>query len=108
MKIGPQSSPAADAAALARANAEAGAAASKAANQAGTTAPGGSSTVSLSSTATGLMAGTTTADFDAQKVARIQQQIADGTFKPNAEAIADKLIANAQEVLDSVARTNAR
>jgi len=105
MKIGPHSSPTADAAALAQANAQAGAAASKAANQSGATATGASSTVSLSSTATGLMAGSTSADFDAEKVARIQQQIADGSFKPNAEAIADKLIANAQEVLDSVNRT---
>lgn len=107
MKIGPHSSPAADAAALARANAEAGAAASKAAGQQGATTTAGS-TVSISSTAAGLMASPSTADFDAAKVARIQQQIASGTFKPNAEAIADKLIANAQEVLDSVARTGSR
>lgn len=37
--------------------------------------------------------------FDADKVARIAQAIQDGTFKPNAEAIADKLIANARELL---------
>jgi negative regulator of flagellin synthesis FlgM len=107
MKIGPHSSPAADAAALARANAEAGAAASKAAGQTGASAPAGS-TVQISSTAANLLSAATTADFDAAKVARIQQQIAGGTFKPNAEAIADKLIANAQEVLDSVARTGGR
>lgn len=107
MKIGPHSSPAADAAALARANAEAGAAASKAAGQVGASAAG-SSTVQISSTAAGLMAVAPTADFDAAKVARIQQQIAEGTFKPNAEAIADKLIANAEEVLASVARTGSR
>lgn len=107
MKIGPHSSPAADAAALARANAEAGAAAGKAASQAGANAAPGS-TVQISSTAASLLAGASTADFDAAKVARIQQQIANGTFKPDAEAIADKLIANAQEVLDSVARTGLR
>jgi len=39
------------------------------------------------------------ADFDAEKVARIAQAIRDGKFKVNAEAIADKLVANAQELL---------
>ena len=51
-----------------------------------------------------LMAGAATADFDAEKVARISQAIADGSFKINAEVIADKLIANAQEVLGKVQR----
>jgi len=39
------------------------------------------------------------ADFDAEKVARIAQAIRDGQFQVNAEAIADKLIANAKELL---------
>ncbi len=39
------------------------------------------------------------ADFDTEKVARIAQAIRDGKFQVNAEAIADKLIANAQELL---------
>lgn len=39
------------------------------------------------------------ASFDAQKVSRITQAIRDGSFKPNAEAIADKLIANATRLL---------
>jgi negative regulator of flagellin synthesis FlgM len=38
-------------------------------------------------------------DFDAAKVARIAQAIREGKFQVNAEAIADKLIANAQELL---------
>ncbi|MEO3691175.1 flagellar biosynthesis anti-sigma factor FlgM [Roseateles paludis] len=37
--------------------------------------------------------------FDAAKVQRISQQIAEGTFKPDANGIADKLISNAQELL---------
>ena len=41
-------------------------------------------------------------DFDAAKVARISQAIENGTFKINAEAIADKLIANAKELLGKV------
>ena len=51
-----------------------------------------------------LLAGTSSAEFDAEKVERISQAIADGTYKVNADAIADKLIANAQEVLGKVQR----
>jgi negative regulator of flagellin synthesis FlgM len=39
------------------------------------------------------------AEFDAEKVERIAQEIREGRYKINAEAIADKLIANAQEAL---------
>jgi negative regulator of flagellin synthesis FlgM len=39
------------------------------------------------------------ADFDAEKVQRIAEAIRDGSFTVNAEAIADRLIANAQELL---------
>lgn len=60
-----------------------------------------SAQVELSSTATTLMSGVggSSAEFDADKVARISAAIADGSFKVNHAAIADKLIANAQEVL---------
>lgn len=56
--------------------------------------------VSLSSTASSLMSASG-ADpaFDAEKVERVKQSIADGSYKVNPEAIADKLISNAQEVL---------
>jgi negative regulator of flagellin synthesis FlgM len=37
--------------------------------------------------------------FDSAKVERIAQAIRDGRFTVNADAIADKLIANAQELL---------
>ena len=40
--------------------------------------------------------------FDAEKVARIAQAIKDGKFTVNHEAIADKLIANAQDLLGKV------
>ncbi len=49
-----------------------------------------------------LLSGGTSGEFDADKVARVGQSIADGTFKINPEAIADKLIANAQELLTKV------
>lgn len=39
------------------------------------------------------------ATFDTAKVDRIAQAIRDGNFKINPEAIADKLILNAQELL---------
>ena len=58
-------------------------------------------TVELSNTAAAMLspAYATSSEFDAEKVARIAQAIADGKFTINAEAIADKLIANAQELL---------
>jgi negative regulator of flagellin synthesis FlgM len=67
-------------------------------------APDASAKVELSSTASTLLAGGNSAEFDADKVARISQAIADGTYKVNPEAIADKLIANAQELLGKIPR----
>jgi negative regulator of flagellin synthesis FlgM len=61
-----------------------------------------SATVALSSTASTLLSGGASGEFDADKVARIAARIADGSFKINPEAIADKLIANAQELLTKV------
>ena len=58
-----------------------------------------SATIELSNTASTLLTGATTAEFDAEKVARISKAIEDGSFKINPEAIADKLISNAQELL---------
>jgi negative regulator of flagellin synthesis FlgM len=42
---------------------------------------------------------TQAAEIDAKKVASVRAAIQDGTFAVNAEAIADKLLANAQEML---------
>lgn len=44
------------------------------------------------------------AEFDAKKVEVVAKALADGTYKVNPEAIADKLIANAQELLSSAAQ----
>jgi negative regulator of flagellin synthesis FlgM len=65
-------------------------------------APAASATVTLSSTATNLLS---SADptFDADKVARIKEAIDNGTFKANPEAIADKLISNARELMPAPA-----
>lgn len=59
-----------------------------------------SAQVALSSTASALAGQDTEANFDAGKVERIAQAIRDGKFQINADAIADKLIANAQELLE--------
>lgn len=56
-------------------------------------------TVALSAAAALLTAPGKDGDFDTAKVARISQAIRDGKFEVNAGAIADKLIANAQELL---------
>jgi negative regulator of flagellin synthesis FlgM len=45
-------------------------------------------------------------DFDAEKVQRIAQAIREGRFTVNAEAIADKLIANAQDLLSGKPSTH--
>lgn len=59
-----------------------------------------SAQVALSSTAANLRAGSTNAvEFDSAKVERISQAIENGDFKIDAGAIADKLIANAAELL---------
>ncbi|MFG6448131.1 flagellar biosynthesis anti-sigma factor FlgM [Roseateles sp. BYS180W] len=59
-----------------------------------------SAQVALSPQASELLAGgRDESSFDAEKVKRISQAIADGKFTVNAEAIADKLLANVQEML---------
>ena len=61
-----------------------------------------SAKIQLSNTASTLLTGSTTPEFDAEKVARISKAIEDGSFKINPEAIADKLISNATELLGKV------
>jgi negative regulator of flagellin synthesis FlgM len=61
-----------------------------------------SAKVALSTAAASMRAGAAGAaegSFDAAKVERISQAIRDGRFQVNAEAIADKLIAHAVELL---------
>ena len=58
-----------------------------------------STQVELSAAASLLSGGAADSSFDAAKVDRISQAIRDGKFSVNAEAIADKLIENAQELL---------
>lgn len=63
-----------------------------------------SAKVALSPTVAQLAAGSQDGVFDAEKVQRISEAIRDGKFTVNADAIADKLIANAQELLGAVGK----
>ena len=63
-----------------------------------------SAKVALSTTVSQLTAGSSDGVFDAEKVQRISDAIRDGKFTVNADAIADKLIANAQELLGAVGK----
>jgi negative regulator of flagellin synthesis FlgM len=65
----------------------------------GTAAETGSAKVELSSAASLMVKLADDPAFDAQKVERIAAAIRDGRFSVNAEAIADKLIVNAEELL---------
>jgi negative regulator of flagellin synthesis FlgM len=89
---------------LAPANGNRAADAGKATPAAASPAADSSSTVELSTAAANLLRNSTAvqaanADFDAGKVERISDAIGRGQYSVNAEAIADKLLANAQELL---------
>jgi negative regulator of flagellin synthesis FlgM len=58
-----------------------------------------SATVQISSAAALISSADTDGTFDAEKVQRMAQAIRDGKFEVNADKIADKLIANTQELL---------
>lgn len=58
-----------------------------------------STEVALSAAATQLSSAASDPTFDTAKVERIATAIREGKFSVNAEAIADKLIVNAQELL---------
>jgi negative regulator of flagellin synthesis FlgM len=100
MKIGHLENKAATAAVTER---KPGAAATPAAAAAGDGVEA-SAKVALSTTVSQLAAGGTEGVFDAEKVQRISEAIRDGKFTVNADAIADKLIANAQELLGAVSK----
>jgi negative regulator of flagellin synthesis FlgM len=69
------------------------------ADPASTGKPEPSAKVELSASASVLAAAEADPAFDTAKVERIAQAIREGKFEINADAIADKLIQNAQELL---------
>ncbi len=71
---------------------------------AGGKGPEASAQIQLSSAASSLLAGVPDeGSFDVEKVGRIAQAISEGKFSINADVVADKLIANAQEMLSRAA-----
>jgi negative regulator of flagellin synthesis FlgM len=68
-------------------------------------APDSSTNVQMSETSAALREGgmaDANAEFDTEKVQRMRQAISDGVYRINAEAIADKLLANAQDLLGQI------
>ncbi len=65
----------------------------------GPASPESSAKLQLSPAAADVARAAGDGSFDAKKVDRIAGAIRDGSFQVNAEAIADKLIANATELL---------
>jgi negative regulator of flagellin synthesis FlgM len=66
--------------------------------------PAAGVTVTLSSSTTQALSGAAGASsdvFNSDKVEAMKAAIADGSFKVNAEAIADKMLSNAAEMLSS-------
>ncbi|MDT4883433.1 flagellar biosynthesis anti-sigma factor FlgM [compost metagenome] len=90
--------------------AERPAAGAEAAAVAGATAqPQAGVTVTLSSSTVSAMQGSAASGndvFNAEKVEAMKQAIANGSFQVNAEAIADKMLSNAAEMLSSSAGGN--
>ncbi|MCS4511223.1 flagellar biosynthesis anti-sigma factor FlgM [Xylophilus ampelinus] len=83
-----------------------GAAAAPAVGSTATAAAAPAATVTVSNLARSMetraaagVAADTSGDFNAAKVAEVKAAIAQGTYKVNAGAIADKLLSNAQQVL---------
>ena len=69
--------------------------------------PAAGVTVTLSASTTQALSGAGGASsdvFNSEKVEAMKAAIADGSFKVNAEAIADKMLSNAAEMLSSSSR----
>lgn len=79
--------------------AKAPASAAESATKSAASAPAAGVPVSVSIAARALEpTSRSTADFDVERVRAVKEAIENGTFSVDAEAIADKLLANAQEI----------
>jgi negative regulator of flagellin synthesis FlgM len=94
MKIGPLENKSALAPASADRKPAAGGAASA------SPGPEPSAKVELSAAASVIANGLADGSFDAQKVERLSRAIRDGHYQIDAQAIADRLLSNAREMLD--------
>lgn len=63
-------------------------------------APSEGVSVTMSDAAKSMEKTSDAGDIDHKKVAEMKQAIKDGSFKANPEAIADKMLSNAQEMMD--------
>lgn len=100
MKIGPKSELPSSAVQAGTAKQQAKAAAPTAAGQAQSSAAAAAAGVPVTLSCAAMQpAGRSTDDFDATRVKAMRAAIENGTFKVSAEAIADKLLAGAQEML---------
>lgn len=63
--------------------------------------PEPSAKVELSAAGSAIASALADGSFDAQKVERLSRAIREGTYRIDAEAIADKLIGNSRELLES-------
>ncbi|MDD2713979.1 MAG: flagellar biosynthesis anti-sigma factor FlgM [Simplicispira sp.] len=106
MKIGQKPelpSAAAQAAGSAKQQARAGASAADALGKSAAAAKAAGAPVTLSSTVHRFEPGQRSAgDFNVERVNAMRSAIENGTFKFNAEAVADKILSNAYEVLSHV------
>jgi len=64
-------------------------------------APEPSAKVELSAAGSAIASALADGSFDAQKVERVSRAIREGTYRIDAEAIADKLIGNSRELLEA-------
>lgn len=68
----------------------------------GAAAPASASSVHLSDGVSSLAAGDSGAEFDAGRVEQIKQSIRDGRFSVDSGVVADKLIANVNDLFGNV------
>lgn len=90
----------------AKQQAKAGASAAETAGRSASDVAGNGVAVTLSASARTSAAGRSSSDFNAEKVQAVKTAIENGSFRVDAEAVADKLLENAYETLSRAAQQN--